>query len=174
MSDCVKLVSLAAQIGAVDLARGVVGGGARAPARAAERDYYVEALDAALRTLRWVGAHEAEIRAAVSAKRAGDARASAEPPAASPDSAPLGEKSKACEFPLARRAAMRCAEGAFQKFLGVATPDDAAREMRRRCEVESCKDFDRDAAARERWRALDAEFAAWLRCVDWPDEGFEA
>jgi hypothetical protein len=165
MTDRVQLVSLAEQIGAVDRARRIVGGGARVPSRAAERDYDVQALAAALRTLQWVRRHEAEIRSAVAPKRSSEAQASGEAHASEQDDSGREEKSKPCEFPLARRAAMRCAEGAFQKFLGVDTPEGAADALRRRCDVASRKDFDGDTAARERWRAVEAEFAAWLRCA---------
>ncbi|WP_428988605.1 hypothetical protein [Methylocapsa aurea] len=85
---------------------------------------------------------------------------------AAPPPPPPPESGKPCEFPLARRAAMRCAERAFQKFLGVETAEAAVDELRRRCNIASRKEFDRDAAARERWRAVDAEFGAWLRCAD--------
>jgi hypothetical protein len=165
MTDRVQLVSLAEQIGAVDRARRIVGGGARVPSRAAERDYDVQALAAALRTLQWVRRHEAEIRSAVAPKQPNDTPAAGAARASEQEAMPREEKAKPREFPLARRAAMRCAEGAFQKFLGVDTPEGAADALRRRCDVASRKDFDRDAAARERWRALEAEFGAWLRCA---------
>lgn len=173
MTDRVQLVSLAEQIGAVDRARRIVGGGARAPSRAAERDYDVQALAAALRTLQWVRQHEAEIRSAVAPKRPSEARTAGEARSRAPEDGRRDEKPKACEFPLARRAAMRCAEGAFQKFLGVATAEGAADALRRRCEVASRKDFDRDRDARERWRALEAEFGAWLRCAGEADGSAE-
>lgn len=166
MTDRVQLVSLAEQIGAVDRARRIVVGGARVSPRAAERDYETQALDAALRTLQWLRRHEAEIRSAVLPQRV-EARSPER------EGGHREEKSKRCEFPLARRAAMRCAEGAFQKFLGVETAEGAADALRRRCDVESRKDVDRDAAARERWRALEAEFGAWLCCAGEPDGSAE-
>jgi hypothetical protein len=154
VSDRVRLFSLAEQIRGVEAAARVATGRERPPARAVEREYAGDILAAALRTLRWVREHEGEIRAAV----AGSAPA--------PAPAPAVERGKPCEFPLARSAAMRCAEGAFQKFLGVETAEGAADALRRRCGVSSRKDFDRDAAARVRWRDLEGEFRAWLRCVD--------
>lgn len=165
MTDRVQHLSLAEQIGAVDRARRIVGGAARVPSRAVERDYDVQALEAAYRTLRWLRAHEAEVRAAVLPKRPSAAQAPVEARAPEQEAAPREGKSTPYEFPLARRAAMRCAEGAFQKFLGVESAEAAVDELRRRCNIASRKEFDRDAAARERWRAVDAEFGAWLRCA---------
>jgi hypothetical protein len=162
MTDRVRIVSLAEQIGAVDRARRICGGSARIASRAAERDYDVQALAAAARTLQWLRRNEAEIRSAVAPKRA---QAAVEARSPEQGAAPRKEKATPCEFPLARRAAMRCAEMAFQKFLGVETPEGAADALRHRCEVASRKYFDRNAAARERWRALEAEFGAWLRCA---------
>lgn len=165
MTDRVQHLSLAEQIGAVDRARRIVGGAARVPSRAVERDYDVRALEAAHRTLRWLRVHESEIRGAVQPKQASDARAAVEASGSEPGDVHPEEKPKPCEFPLARRVAMRCAEGAFQKFLGVETAEAAAVALRDRCGVASRKDFDRDAAARERWRGVEAEFSAWLRCA---------
>lgn len=159
MSDRVRHFSLAEQIRGVEAAARVATGRERPPARAVEREYAGDILAAAVRTLRWVRQHEGEIRAAV----AGSAAAPAPAPATA------AERGKPCEFPLARSAAMRCAEGAFQKFLGVDTAEGAADALRRRCGVASRKDFDRDRDARERWRDLEGEFRAWLRCVDEPD-----
>ncbi|MBY6242825.1 hypothetical protein [Methylosinus sp. Sm6] len=154
MNDRVRLFSLAEQIRGVEAAARVATGRERPPARAAEREYGGDILAAAVRTLRWVRQHEGEIRTAVAGS------ASAPAPAAA------AERGKPCEFPLARRAAMRCAERAFQKFLGADTAEGAAEAVRRRCGVASRKDFDRDAAARARWRDLEAEFQAWRRCAD--------
>ncbi len=173
MTDRVQLVSLAEQIGAVDRAQRIVGGAARVPSRAVERDYDVHALAAVMRTLQWLRAHESEVRAAVTPKRPSEARATGEARSREPEEGRRDEKPRPCEFPLARRAAMRCAEGAFQKFLGVETPEGAADALRRRCEVASRKDFDRDRDARERWRALEAEFGAWLRCAGESDGSAE-
>jgi hypothetical protein len=171
MSDRVQHLSLLQQIDAVERARRIVGGSARAPARVAERDYDVLALEAAMRTLRWVRLHEAEIRSAVSPKRASGAQTAADAQSHEQADDRGDAKAKSYEFPLARRAAMRCAEVAFQKFLGVETGDGAADALRRRCAVASRKDFDRDQAARERWRAVEAEFSAWLRCAGDASEG---
>lgn len=169
MTDRVQLVSLAEQIGAIDRARRIVGGGARVPQRPSERDYDTQALEAARCTLQWLRAHEAEVRAAVAPRRPSSAPSAAAAQSSENDGGDREDKSRPCEFPLARRAAMRCAEGAFQKFIGAATAEGAADALRHRCGVESRKDLDRDAAARERWRALDAEFGAWLRCAGEPN-----
>ncbi|ATQ67749.1 MULTISPECIES: hypothetical protein [Methylosinus] len=159
MSEQVRKISLAEQIRAVEAAWRIVTGRERAPARAVEREYAGDVLAQALASLRWLKAHEGDVRAAV-------ARAPAAVAAPSVDAAPAAERGKPCEFPIARRAAMRCAEGGFQRFLGAADADGAAAELRRRCGVASRKDFDRDEGARGRWRALEADYAAWLRCAD--------
>jgi len=165
MNDRVQHLSLAAQIDAVDRARRIIDGAARPPQRAVERDFEALALEAALRTLQWVRRHEAEIRSAVAPKRSNEARTAGDARASESEAGRRDETAKPCAFPLARRAAMHCAEGAFQKFLGVETAEGAADALRRRCGVASRKDFDGDAAARERWRAVEAEFSAWLRCA---------
>ncbi len=72
MTEKVRHVSLAEQIRVVDRARLIVSGAAKPSALARERDYEVEGIEAALRTLRWNHAHEAEIREDW-ARRRGDA-----------------------------------------------------------------------------------------------------
>jgi hypothetical protein len=110
-----------------------------------------------------------EIRAA---RRPGSARegAAAESAAAGgktpPAPADARRSARGRPFPLAKRAAMRCAEKSFQAFLGVDGASAAAAELRTRCGVASRKQFDTEEAARERWRALDARYAAWLACVE--------
>jgi hypothetical protein len=170
-----RKITLSERMHAVDRAHAVFAGAERAPTRASERDYLVDCLAAAFASLRLLAENEDDVRAYIDLRkraRAAGAGANAPPPAR--------ESGKPCEFPIARRAAMRCAEGAFQKFLGVeavgiakegpaaaaAAAGAAADEVRRRCMVESRRDLDRDVAARERWNMLEAEFSGWLRCAD--------
>lgn len=143
-------ISLAERMRCVDLAQRVVAGLEPAAMRAAERDYLGQALEAAERLLRWAREHEYEIRTAVP-------RETRAAPA---------EPRKGCAFPLARRAAMRCGEAAFRKFLRAEDEGAAAEAVRLRCGVASRKDLDASAEAGARWRALDASYAAWLSCAD--------
>lgn len=154
-------VSLREQARCVGVARDVVLRKATPPARAAERDYLIGALEAAGATLRWAHAREYELRCI--ARTGGSAAAPARgggTPADAPGAA------RATRFPIAMRAAMRCAEPAFQRFLGVGDAKAAAAELRARCGVASRKQFDTEESARERWRALDGRYAAWLACVE--------
>lgn len=160
-------VSFAEQARCVGLALRIVTGAARAPARAAERDYLGQGLEAAAATLQWLVAHEYEIRAA---RRPAQKSAVAESAAAGGGTSPAvtdaRRSARGRPFPLATRAAMRCAEKSFQTFLGVDGASAAAVELRARCGVASRKQFDTEEAARERWRALDGRYAAWLACVE--------
>lgn len=157
-------VSLSEQIRAVEAAQRIVTGAERVPARAAERDYAGESLGAAAATLRWLGAHEYEIRAAVSAKGRAEAR----------DGAAARDRTRHYgDLPLGQQAALRCGNAAFQKFMHAADALEAAEAVRRDCEVRSRAEFDKDAAAGARWRALDQRFAAWLHCVDASDGSAE-
>jgi hypothetical protein len=159
-----RRTTLGERMSAVEACIRVLRGAERAPSRAMEREYLADCLAGAMTSLRWLEANGEDARAYVELRRrareawAGEAVADVEPVA--------DRAATPCAYPQARRAAMRCAEGAFQKFLGVDTPEGAADALRRRCEIASRKDLDRDASARERWRALDVEFGAWLRCAD--------
>ena len=151
-----KKLSLHAQIKAVEAARRVVTGASRAPARASERDYAAECLEAAERTLKRLAAHEGAIRAAMSAKGSGEAGSAGEG---------CETKRRFAELPLGQQSALRCGSAAFQKFLGASDALQAAEAVRRVCDVSSRSEFDSDAAAGQRWRALDDRFAAWMDCA---------
>jgi hypothetical protein len=160
-------VSLREQARCIGVARDVVMRKATPPARAAERDYLIGALEAAGATLRWAHAREYELRciARTGGPAAAPARAGGCGAADVRGKAP-GAARAAPRFPIAMRAAMRCAEKSFQTFLGVDGASAAAVELRARCGVASRKQFDTDEDARERWRALDGRYAAWLACVE--------
>jgi hypothetical protein len=163
MSVSVRHVSLTEQAGAVDRARRVVSGVARVSPRAIERDYDCEALDAALRTLNWLRAHEGEIRAAIARPRRPSDEAA---PERDQDLPEREEKRRFDEMPLGTQSALRCRAAAFQKFIGAGDSQTAAAAVRRECGVDSRAQFDRDNEAAKRWRALDGRFRAWLECVD--------
>lgn len=54
--------------------------------------------------------------------------------------------------------ALDCANPAFQDWLGVIGPDEAAEEVRRRCRVASRRDFDTELPARQRWDAMRLQY----------------
>ncbi|TDX64013.1 hypothetical protein EDE12_106158 [Methylosinus sp. sav-2] len=154
---------------AVERAHAVFTGAEKLPSRPKEREYFAECLVGAYSLLHMFSENEADLRAYIACRKAARERGAIGEPAPSapryaPAQAPVNSKTP-CEYPLARRAAMRCAEVAFQKFLGVETAEAAAISLRERCDVASRKNFDLDAAARERWRAVEAEFSAWLSCA---------
>jgi hypothetical protein len=186
-------VSPREQARCVAAARLIVLRAAAPPARAVERDYLGRALEAAAETLRWAHAREYELRcmarpggSAAARKSDGEARRETAPetapetgPETGPETAPETVPETVPEsgparpparvgprFPIAMRAAMRCGEPAFQRWLGVEGAKAAAAELRARLGVASRKELDADAAARARWRALDARYAAWLACVE--------
>lgn len=110
------------------------------------------ALYAALRTLCFCRDHREAI-ADVMARRATGEAATAE-----------SERRRFSDLPLGQQAALRCNEGAFQKFMRASNADGAAGAVRARCGVASRAEFDSDAAAGDRWRALDGDYRAWLDC----------
>lgn len=62
----------------------------------------------------------------------------------------------------ARRAAMLCDEGGFQKFIEVETADAAKAEIYRRCGIESRADLDHDEDAGRRWDQIVSGYQLWL------------
>jgi hypothetical protein len=174
MNERVQHLSLAGQIAAVERARAIVVGVARVPPRAAERDYYATELDAALRTLRWLRAHEGEIRSAILPKQSAPAPDSGEAP--KPDGNPRAvglapsergeERRRWSELPLATQAGVRCNEAAFQKFLSVSSAEAAAQTVRVRCGVESRSGLDKCESAAKSWREIEAKYRAWLSDPD--------
>lgn len=170
MSEKVHHVSLAEQIRAVDRARLIVSGAARPSALAREREYEVEGIEAALRTLRWNHAHEAEIREDWARRRgaAGGGGNKAQPVGVG--AAETGDrKRRLADMPLGTQAALRCQSAAFRGFLNVVDEEAAAVAVRRECGVTSRAEFDHDAEAAARWRALEARFVAWLACAEVDD-----
>ncbi len=83
---------------------------------------------------------------------------------------PTKEKRKWSDLPLSQKAAMRCQEPAFRKFLverkGMGDMCDPADFVRKWCDVGSRKEFNSDAGARNAWIALDNEYYGWQRGVD--------
>lgn len=65
------------------------------------------------------------------------------------------------ELSCSTQAGIRCGETAFQAFLGVASDDAAAREVRARCGVESRAELDKTGPKSE-WREIERLYQQWL------------
>lgn len=65
------------------------------------------------------------------------------------------------DMPYSQQAAIRCGEPAFQAFLGVASVDAAAREVRARCGVESRSELDKTGPKSE-WREIERLYQLYL------------
>jgi len=72
-------------------------------------------------------------------------------------------KAKWRDLRLGNRAALRCGDHEFQRWLGVANTDAAARVVRARCGVKSRREIVKGTAAGEAWELLDSEFNAWRK-----------
>ncbi|QPC87072.1 hypothetical protein GA830_10230 [Mesorhizobium sp. NBSH29] len=68
--------------------------------------------------------------------------------------------------PIARRAAILCGEGAFQKYLDVGSKEEAAAELCRRCSITSRADLDHDGDAAEAWETMYAKYRLWMEGYD--------
>lgn len=79
------------------------------------------------------------------------------------DQQPAKERRKFMDLPPAQQAAMRCNEPEFQTFLKVSTADDAAREVRRLCGVETRAELNSDERAARRWGTMEGDYFAWQR-----------
>ncbi len=62
---------------------------------------------------------------------------------------------------LARRAAMRCGEQPFQRFIGAEDKDTAKAIILHRCGVSSRKMLDHDSKAAVAWRQIEDKFSLW-------------
>ena len=67
------------------------------------------------------------------------------------------------DLKLSMQAGIRCEEVAFQKFLGVNGFEEAAKLVRRICEVDSRAGLNTDTEAAKRWRDIESQYQAWLR-----------
>ena len=101
-----------------------------------------------------------------------EAPPSAPPPTApeAPVSAPVGEPPPAEPElkggPLAKRCAILCAERGFMTFLSVGTKEEAADEVRRRCDVSRRALLDHNANAAKAWRYIEGQYQLWLQGHD--------
>lgn len=68
--------------------------------------------------------------------------------------------------PLAKRCAILCAERGFMTFLGVGTKEEAADEVRRRCDVSRRALLDHNANAAKAWRYIEGQYQLWLQGHD--------
>lgn len=67
------------------------------------------------------------------------------------------------ELPPATQAGIRCTEPTFHRFLEVQTDEEAATEVRRRCDVRSRSELSTDSMAKDRWEHLEASYHEWMR-----------
>lgn len=67
------------------------------------------------------------------------------------------------ELPLAQQAAIRCQDGKFQQFLGVASAEEAAVCVRDECRVGSRADIESAPYASQRWHEIERDFSEYLR-----------
>ncbi len=91
-------------------------------------------------------------------------------PIAKPDAAPATAKERTpfSELPYAQQAAMRCSDGAFNRFIADCHHDwlgdsNAAESVRHHCGVQSRSEIIIGTPPGDKWAALDAEFFAWSR-----------
>ncbi|MBS4019936.1 MAG: hypothetical protein KGZ68_17075 [Dechloromonas sp.] len=66
----------------------------------------------------------------------------------------------------ARRAAMRCGEQLFQRFVGAECKDTAKAIILHRCGVTSRKLFDHDLKAAAAWRTIEDRYQLWRQGHD--------
>lgn len=64
---------------------------------------------------------------------------------------------------LAQRAGILCNEGAFQRFIGASTAEEAATRLREKCAIESRRHLDTNAAAGRFFLDLVANYQNWMR-----------
>ncbi len=91
-------------------------------------------------------------------------------PTAKPDAAPATAKERTpfSDLPYAQQAAMRCSDGAFNRFIADCHHDwlgdsNAAESVRHHCGVQSRSEIIKGTPPGDKWAALDAEFFAWSR-----------
>ncbi|WP_018265534.1 hypothetical protein [Methylosinus sp. LW4] len=158
-----RRITLSERMAAVERAHSVFTGAERAPTRPSEREYLSDCLRGAYEALRMLAANEADLLAFIECRRAARERGAIEgapAAAAAPNTAKPARRAR-----LGMLAALRCRNVLFQRFLGAGDEAAASAAVRTRCAVESRGEFDRDAKAAERWRALEAEFITWRDCA---------
>lgn len=132
----------------------------------------IEGADQALETLGGVPRMDKE--AWVGIARINPAKTSekpaSEPPAQSSQLSGDKIRRRFSELPLKQRAAMRCAEPAFQRFLSEVYPTktildayEAASLVRSHCGVNSRAEITEGSDAGRLWLALEGEFDLWMR-----------
>lgn len=66
------------------------------------------------------------------------------------------------DIPLPNQAGMRCAEADFQAFLGVSSAEEAAKQIKFLCGIDSRKDLAVNQAAAEKWAGIDYDYRRWF------------
>lgn len=171
-----RRTTLGERMSAVEACIRVLRGAERAPSRAMEREYLADCLAGAMTSLRWLETNGEDARAYVELRRrareagAGEAAADSAPnaasrPAAEAEDVAPKQRRRITEMKPGAWAALRCKDVAFRRFLNAADEDVAAQRVRAECGDASRGALDGDEAAAERWRALDAQFRAWLDCA---------